>query len=1505
MMKTHIGKRLLAVLLCAVMVLSSVNVQVFAAEEETCAHEATITVTQAKTEATCTEDGKHDVVTVCVDCGEVLSRKTVIDSKAAGHDYHETSRTAAAPEADGSVVYTCSVCGDSYTEKLPATAQPAESPAGSGEPVISSSDSESDDVVTEQPEAPAMMFALGAAPSGENGEITYVERSWNGTKVVSTTKSVKATKITASSDSWYFLQESKSSWFYVEGNVTMGNNKTTIKVEGNVNLILCDGATLTVTEGLYIPSGSSLTIYGQAEDSGKLKASHHEGNNAGIGGRGDGNGGSLVIHGGNIRGVASNGSAGIGGANEHTFGSITIYGGTVYAEGGTNGSGLGGGNKAGFGDITVYGGNVTAYGGSSGAGIGGGQQASNEKCGTVRIYGGSVNAYGGRQGAGIGGGEDRSGGETIIYGGTVYAQGGVDAAGIGGGIGGIGGTGFANSGNVTIEGGNVTAQGGQYGAGIGAGGDGKLNKVVINDGTVTATGGQFGAGIGGGGVDGKIGPFNGGSITINGGTIKAYGGRNAAGIGSGNNNCVDSITINPQGTSSYYPDVTAVGGYETDGGAESGAGIGGGANEEFRGSIAINGGVIRASAVNAAAIGSAQGENFTGNILIYATRDLEATSSSQGAGIGAGVGGNVTSSATITIEGGNIVASSYDGAGIGAGSHGNMSGKIKINGGVTKAYSHNGAGIGAGREADAGGGGECDGQVEITWGDVTAWTDNNEACAIGYGDDGSDAGKLSFGSYECKVSAGKDADSAKQLEAAGRLAGCRMQYCAIRMCLHAQATTTYKLLIPVTEGHSWVCNLCGASGTEAHKFGLDNTCECGYSEGQTFKIVMRVNGGIGEDVTEEVPSTVAYTIPDCPFEPQEFMVFNGWKMAASGEIKQPGDEVYITEYVDYTEYVELIAQWERSWPLLKNMIDKAENGGTVKLIGNVKASSSDSALVIPKGKTLTIDLNGYTIDRNLDTEKSNGQVFTNNGNLTIKDSRSGGRVIGGYTNGSGGVAMNYGTLTISGGEFYNNYAKYDGGAFLNLDGATLNIESGVIRLNRSLTGHGGAIMNYGTLNISGGSLYANITEKGNGGAIYSRGTLNITGGSIISNISARNGGGIHLIRCNANISGCEISNNSADESGGGIYIGDFSTVTISDCVISENKAQDLPPFNDGNSIGGGIYIYLGTLAMTDTVVNGNESTEGGGIYCSSGNEMSISSSWIVNNRATSYYGGGIVSYGKLKMTDSSVSSNNSYSNGGGMWLQGTATIENTEIYNNKARENGGGVSTANKTNLTMSGCNLYGNESQKWGGGLYLIEGATVHMAQDTNVFENKCVNNGGGIHVSKGSNLYISGELHVYDNMRDDTVNNLNVAKGAVVNAEGTLNVDSEVGVSVSGLSDEDYPYTFTKKLDGRGVPDIFVSDVTEYAVGGTTGTGGEAFLSSETVLVHFDHGNGTGTMEDANVVAGGYFRLPASEFTLPIDGNVFSGWKDKNGNIWNAGDRVLITGKTTFTAVYSGQVM
>ncbi len=177
---------------------------------------------------------------------------------------------------------------------------------------------------------------------------------------------VVCTQVTASGTEWGAAGE--TTWYAVTDSVTITNR---VEVQGSVNLILCDGSTLTAEKGITVSGdNNSLTIWAQSGGTGKLYAGTTDGTDF----------------------TCLNSScAGIGGGDYAAGGEVTVNGGTVYATGGNGGAGIGGGYYGAGGKVTINGGTVNATGGNFGAGIGGSMGGAG---GEVTVNGGTVNATG-------------------------------------------------------------------------------------------------------------------------------------------------------------------------------------------------------------------------------------------------------------------------------------------------------------------------------------------------------------------------------------------------------------------------------------------------------------------------------------------------------------------------------------------------------------------------------------------------------------------------------------------------------------------------------------------------------------------------------------------------------------------------------------------------------------------------------------------------------------------------------------------------------------------------------------------------------------------------------------------------------------------------------------------------------------------------------------------------------------------------------------------------------
>ena len=225
---------------------------------------------------------------------------------------------------------------------------------------------------------------------------------------------------------------------------------------------------------------------------------------------------------------------------------------------------------------------------------------------------------------------------------------------------------------------------------------------------------------------------------------------------------------------------------------------------------------------------------------------------------------------------------------------------------------------------------------------------------------------------------------------------------------------------------------------------------------------------------------------------------------------------------------------------LKNAI---RSGGDIKLTKSMELSDM---ITIEPNTTVSIDLNGKTIDRAVSTVQENGSVIKveEGATLVITDSSSyPGTITGGAAKLGAGI-RNYGTLTIENGNISGNKALDNneglGGGIYNGEGGVLNLKGGTVKNNRSRLGSGiyndtGAIMT-----VSQGSY------KKKAGSVVSTVTTNAT---ITDNKSTKYGGGIYNVG-EFNIQDSpSISDNTTDD----ICLAEDTKITITGTIDISDK----------------------------------------------------------------------------------------------------------------------------------------------------------------------------------------------------------------------------------------------------------------------------------------------------------------------------------------------------------------
>ena len=170
----------------------------------------------------------------------------------------------------------------------------------------------------------------------------------------------------------------------------------------------------------------------------------------------------------------------------------------------------------------------------------------------------------------------------------------------------------------------------------------------------------------------------------------------------------------------------------------------------------------------------------------------------------------------------------------------------------------------------------------------------------------------------------------------------------------------------------------------------------------------------------------------------------------------------------------------------------------ITLTEDYTAEATDSYLTIPSGRYVTLDLNGFTLDRNLTEAKTDGYVIRAIGNLTVRDSDpnavhsgtaiTGGIITRGNSSDKGGGLYIYGgsnafpSVTLEGGTIIGNGAGHGGGVYV--ENGRFYMTGGTISCNVARTYGGGVYVNTNSFfDMTGGTISGNVA-KSDGGGVY-------------------------------------------------------------------------------------------------------------------------------------------------------------------------------------------------------------------------------------------------------------------------------------------------------------------------------------------------------------------------------------------------------------------------------------
>ena len=281
------------------------------------------------------------------------------------------------------------------------------------------------------------------------------------------------------------------------------------------------------------------------------------------------------------------------------------------------------------------------------------------------------------------------------------------------------------------------------------------------------------------------------------------------------------------------------------------------------------------------------------------------------------------------------------------------------------------------------------------------------------------------------------------------------------------------------------------------------------------------------------------------------------------------------------------------------------------------------------------------------------------------------------------------------------------------------------------------------LTISGAGSYHvfAIATAGSGGVTISGLTVTQSVGVLLVSSGEVVGGAISVTDTPLSLSDVALVENRAesavyDAQGGGLSVlnqAGTGDVTITNSKIVRNTALSTALTESAG--GGGAMIRADNLSMTNTTIDENLSTFGGGLSAVIEGASDIDGLVVRGNHSTAVGGGIVFGGAKINLANSIVSGNSSDETMGGAYIaaygddanQNSLAITNTTVSNNSARELGGlavfgldGTTSAQLDRLTVTG-----NVGDQLGG-LTILGSASVSSSTIAN-------NTGSGITIGYG----------------------------------------------------------------------------------------------------------------------------------------------------------------------------
>jgi predicted outer membrane repeat protein len=287
----------------------------------------------------------------------------------------------------------------------------------------------------------------------------------------------------------------------------------------------------------------------------------------------------------------------------------------------------------------------------------------------------------------------------------------------------------------------------------------------------------------------------------------------------------------------------------------------------------------------------------------------------------------------------------------------------------------------------------------------------------------------------------------------------------------------------------------------------------------------------------------------------------------------------------------------------------------------------------------------------------------------------------------GGIYLNAANTHVLNCKITGNEA-FDGGGVFTYDSWPI-VENSLIASNRAQRGGGMLTLN-GFAHLSDVRFENNLAEESGGGLyferVYSACYPVLENIEFVDNTASIDGGAVYNISCNPTIDGALIESNTVGERGGGVatYRGSFD---LSNALLVNNRA----PLD-----GGGVYSKFTDTTISYCDFEANLALgDAGGVYLEL-TEGTIYASTFVQNSAGNDGGAITVYFDDPRVLNTLITGNRS-NRGAGIFNGTRAETEvvNCTLHGNVAAEDGGGLYNADLSEPEIYNSILWQNESKQ------------------------------------------------------------------------------------------------------------------------------------------------------------------------------------------------------------------